>query len=158
MGLTTPVYFSAGLTQRANAIYRTFISWTNEKIKETFTQRCLPPHPTRSQLSLTPPPLRNMFAFPRIQPFDRALISTPTPLVLFASPGMLHGGLSLEVFRQWASNKWNLVVIPGYCAAGTVGHKLYTRIGKTGYVRGGGGMLTDADAGFGREGEGGSEL
>ncbi len=36
------------------------------------------------------------------------------PCVLFASPGMLNGGVSLEVFRAWAPHAANLVVLPGY--------------------------------------------
>jgi integrator complex subunit 11 len=37
MGLDVPVYFSAGLTARANEYYKLFINWTNEKIKNSFS-------------------------------------------------------------------------------------------------------------------------
>lgn len=30
-------------------------------------------------------------------------------MVLFATPGMLHAGLSLEVFKKWAPNPKNMV-------------------------------------------------
>ncbi|KZV54720.1 cleavage and polyadenylation specificity factor subunit 3-II [Dorcoceras hygrometricum] len=56
--------------------------------------------------------------------FDRSLINAPGPCVLFATPGMISGGFSLEVFRQWAPCEGNLVMLPGYCVAGTIGHKL----------------------------------
>lgn len=34
--------------------------------------------------------------------------------VLFATPGMLHGGTSLEVFKAWAPDPKNLVLLPSY--------------------------------------------
>lgn len=37
---------------------------------------------------------------------------------------MLHAGLSLAIFKKWASDEKNMVIIPGYCVAGTVGHKV----------------------------------
>ena len=105
MNLDVPVYFSAGLTEKANQYYKLFINWTNEKIKETFVQR-------------------NMFDFKHIRPFDRSYATLPGPMVLFATPGMLHAGTSLEVFKKWAGEEKNTVIIPGYCAVGTVGNRL----------------------------------
>lgn len=46
--------------------------------------------------------------------FDRSLINAPGPCVLFATPGMISGGFSLEVFKQWAPDAGNLVTLPGY--------------------------------------------
>lgn len=34
--------------------------------------------------------------------------------MLFATPGMLNGGVSLEVFKHWAPDPKNHVVLPGY--------------------------------------------
>lgn len=51
-------------------------------------------------------------------------VSMEGPCVLFATPGMLQGGISLQVFKAWAPDKNNLVIIPGTCAAGTTGNKL----------------------------------
>ena len=45
-------------------------------------------------------------------------------MVVFATPGMLHAGLSLQIFKQWAPHEKNMVIMPGYCVAGTVGHKV----------------------------------
>jgi integrator complex subunit 11 len=45
-------------------------------------------------------------------------------MVFFATPGMLHGGLSLQTFKEWAGNEKNAIIIPGYCMPGTVGNKL----------------------------------
>jgi integrator complex subunit 11 len=69
---------------------------------------------------------RNLFDFRNIKPFERHQIDAPGPMVLFATPGMLHSGLSLDVFKKWAGSELNLVVIPGYCVVGTVGNKLLT--------------------------------
>eukprot|EP00041_Stephanoeca_diplocostata_P036743 m.1352848 g.1352848 ORF g.1352848 m.1352848 type:complete len:511 (-) comp24927_c0_seq10:98-1630(-) len=103
--LTVPIYFSAGLTAKANHYYKLFIGWTNQKIKDTFVER-------------------NMFEFRHILPFDRSYVDNPGPQVLFATPGMLHAGLSLFVFKKWAPDPKNMVILPGYCVAGTVGSKV----------------------------------
>lgn len=105
MNLQVPIYFSLGLTEKANHYYKLFITWTSQKIKNTFVQR-------------------NMFEFKHIKPFDRSYIDNPGPMVVFATPGMLHAGLSLQIFRKWAPNDNNMVIMPGYCVAGTVGHKI----------------------------------
>lgn len=94
MNLNVPIYFSAGMTERANEYYKLFIGWTNENVKQTFTER-------------------NMFDFEHIRPFDRAMADQPGAMVLFATPGMLHAGTSLDVFKKWAPNPKNLVIIPG---------------------------------------------
>ncbi|KYQ94230.1 integrator complex subunit 11 [Tieghemostelium lacteum] len=105
MNLSVPIYFSAGLAEKANFYYKLFINWTNQKIKQTFVQR-------------------NMFDFKHIKPFQSHLVDAPGPMVLFATPGMLHAGASLEVFKKWAPSELNMVIIPGYCVVGTVGNKL----------------------------------
>lgn len=45
-------------------------------------------------------------------------------MVVFATPGMLHAGLSLQIFKKWAPHEQNMVIMPGYCVAGTIGHKI----------------------------------
>ncbi|KAH7298256.1 hypothetical protein KP509_25G033800 [Ceratopteris richardii] len=110
MNLKAPIYFSAGLTMQANVYYKLLIAWTNQKVKDT----CI---------------TRNTFDFKHVSVFDRSQLNAPGPCVLFATPGMLSGGLSLEVFRLWAPFEQNMVVVPGYCVPGTVGYRLVT--GKT---------------------------
>ncbi|XP_072334325.1 integrator complex subunit 11 isoform X1 [Scyliorhinus torazame] len=105
MNLKAPIYFSTGLTEKANHYYKLFITWTNQKIRKTFVQR-------------------NMFEFKHIKPFDRTYADNPGPMVVFATPGMLHAGQSLQIFRKWAGNDKNMVIMPGYCVQGTVGHKI----------------------------------
>ena len=103
--LKYPIYFSGGLTERANFYYRLFINWTNEKIKKTFIKK-------------------NMFNFQHVKSLDTAIIKVDQPMVCFASPGMLHGGYSLQIFKEWAGNEKNALIIPGYCQPGTVGNKV----------------------------------
>ncbi|KAF5750108.1 Cleavage and polyadenylation specificity factor 73 kDa subunit-II [Tripterygium wilfordii] len=105
MNLKVPIYFSAGLTIQANMYYKILIGWTSQKVKETYAAR-------------------NAFDFKNVCDFDRSLINAPGPCVLFATPGMISGGFSLEVFKRWAPSEKNLVTLPGYCVAGTIGHKL----------------------------------
>ncbi|KAJ1724114.1 hypothetical protein LPJ53_001576 [Coemansia erecta] len=105
MGLTVPVYFSAGLTEKANRYYKLFINWTNQKVKESFVDR-------------------NPFDFKYIKAWNRDYVDLPGPMVLFATPGMLHIGTSLEVFKKWAPDERNMLIMPGYCVAGTIGAKV----------------------------------
>ncbi|KAJ3142206.1 Integrator complex subunit 11 [Geranomyces variabilis] len=100
-----PVYFSAGMTERANEYYKLFINWTNEKIKEGFVER-------------------NLFDFRHITAWQHEFADRAGPMVLFASPGMLHAGTSLMVFKKWCHDPRNTVILPGYCVAGTVGAKV----------------------------------
>ncbi|XP_076451767.1 LOW QUALITY PROTEIN: integrator complex subunit 11-like [Babylonia areolata] len=111
MNLTIPIFFSLGLTEKANNYYKLFITWTSQKIKKTFVQR-------------------NMFEFKHIKPFDKSYIDNPGPMVVFATPGMLHAGLSLQIFKKWAPSEKNMVIMPGYCVAGTVGHKILNGVRK----------------------------
>ncbi|CAH1110376.1 unnamed protein product [Psylliodes chrysocephalus] len=105
MNLKAPIYFALGLTEKANNYYKMFITWTNQKIRKTFVQR-------------------NMFDFKHIKPFDKQFIDNPGPMVVFATPGMLHAGLSLQIFKKWAPNENNMIIMPGFCVQGTVGHKV----------------------------------
>ncbi|XP_062110209.1 cleavage and polyadenylation specificity factor subunit 3-II [Humulus lupulus] len=105
MNLKVPIYFSAGLTVQANMYYKMLISWTSQRIKETYLTH-------------------NAFDFKYVKDFDRSMIDAPGPCVLFATPGMISGGFSLEVFKHWAPSEMNLITLPGYCVAGTIGHKL----------------------------------
>jgi integrator complex subunit 11 len=73
---TVPIYFAAGMIEKAHFYYKLFANWMNEKIKTSFF-------------------INNMFEFKHIQSFDRNLIKSTAPMVLFATPGMLHGGLSM---------------------------------------------------------------
>ena len=59
-------------------------------------------------------PVFMCFFMEAVTQFDRSKIDAPGPCVLFATPGMLSGGLSLEVFKHWAPAEANMIVLPGY--------------------------------------------
>lgn len=71
MNLKAPIYFSTGLTEKANHYYKLFITWTNQKIRKTFVQR-------------------NMFEFKHIKAFDRSYADNPGPMVsdIFFPPSL----------------------------------------------------------------------
>ena len=102
-----PVFMSAGLAEKATEIYQRHLDWTNES-----TQRS-------ARLNH-----QNPFDFKHIRPWEKHFLNSAGPMVLFSTPGMLHSGQSLEVFRFWAEDPKNLLIIPGYCVAGTVGAKV----------------------------------
>ena len=98
MKLDVPIYFTAGLgeesftclnykstsflAEKATNYYKLFVNWTNEKIKETFVER-------------------NAFDFKYIKPYQKEYSDAHGPMVVFATPGMLHAGQSLEIFKKW---------------------------------------------------------
>jgi integrator complex subunit 11 len=65
-----------------------------------------------------------MFHFKHVQSLENDCIKSDQPMVVFASPGMLHGGFSLQIFKEWAGNERNALIIPGYCQPGTIGNKV----------------------------------
>ena len=102
-----PIYVSAGLILRANAYYKLFAAWTTEAMR------------ARAGATAAAP-----FAFPAIEPLTPAAVAGAGPMVVLATPGMLHTGVALNLLTKWCDDERNLVVIPGYCAPGTVGAKL----------------------------------
>ena len=80
--LQYPIFYSAGMTARANAYYNLLTGWAAERVRGAAAAGARP------------------FAFARMAPFTRGMADAPGPLVLFATPGMLHGGQSLEMFKR----------------------------------------------------------
>ena len=108
MQLSVPIYFSEGMVQRANLFYKLFNSWTS-------------PHVQHAAATTA----HNPFDFRHVLPFEKEKTLKQTgPCVLFATPGMLHAGMALQAFKEWGHDPKNLVLIPGYCVKGTVGHQL----------------------------------
>ena len=67
----------------------------------------------------------NLIKFPKIfSKLSLFIVHSPAPMVLFATPGMLHGGLSMQIFKEWCGDAKNTLIIPGYCVAGTLGNRL----------------------------------
>jgi integrator complex subunit 11 len=54
-----------------------------------------------------------MFDYKYIRPFDKSAADKPGGMVLFASPGMLHAGTSLEIFKRWAPDPKNMLILVG---------------------------------------------
>lgn len=106
-----PIYFGAsgGMTARANAIYRIFLNWTNQRLRRSFRSD------GKSAFEL---------GHVRAMPSGYAVADAEGPMVVFSSPGMLHSGPSLALFRRWAGDERNLLILPGYCAPGTIGARL----------------------------------
>jgi integrator complex subunit 11 len=104
--IQVPVYMTEGMATKAAAMYASLSEWASQGFK----CRSSDSHPAAEAPS---------FAMWRPE-----FASAPGPCVLFATPGMLQGGISLQTFKQWAGDTHNLVLMPGMCAAGTIGSKL----------------------------------
>ena len=100
-----PIYFVGPMAKKANFYYQLFQNWMNSTVKNLFTTN-------------------NVFDFKFVKQGDKTLMKANMPMVIFATPGMLHGGLSLNIFKEIAPDRRNCVIIPGYCSVGTVGYKL----------------------------------
>ena len=100
-----PIYFIGPMAQKVNFYYKLFQNWMNPAVKSIFTQR-------------------NVFDFKFVQQSDKSLMGVEVPMVIFATPGMLHGGFSLNMFKKIAPEAKNCVIIPGYCSPGTVGNRI----------------------------------
>jgi integrator complex subunit 11 len=106
-GIKYPIYFAGGLVEKANFYYKLFTNWTNEKIKKSFIAEG-----------------KNMFEFKHVKNFEQHLVNSSSPMVLFATPGMMNAGTSLAVFKDWCGDEKNTLIIPGYCSPGSIGHKV----------------------------------
>lgn len=104
MGLNIPVFFAGGLTEKANEIYKRFINYTNDTVREKILEH-------------------NAFQFKYIKPYQKG-VELQGPCVIFSSPGMLHSGHSLRIFKNLCSDPLNLVILPGYCVRGTLGDRV----------------------------------
>ncbi|KNE55519.1 hypothetical protein AMAG_01407 [Allomyces macrogynus ATCC 38327] len=106
-----PMYVTGGLTDRSLVYFRQYVHWTNEKLRHMVMHND-----------------RNPFHFKHLKPLrtnhDLKVLEADGPMVVFASPGMLHSGLSLEILKKWARDARNMVILPGYCSPGTVGAQL----------------------------------
>lgn len=104
VGLDVPIYFAGGMTEKANEIYRRFINYTNENVRRKILEK-------------------NVFEFSHIKPYQKGC-ELLGPCVIFSSPGMLHSGFSLRIFKNICTDPRNLVILPGYCVRGTLGDKI----------------------------------
>lgn len=100
-GLRYPIYIARGLMEKALAFFNMFASWSCQSLRNA----------------------DNPFDFQHVRIYDSLTTANDDqPMVLFAGTAMLNAGNSLQVFKRWAPDKRNLVIFPGYCLPGTVGH------------------------------------
>ena len=119
-GLEVPIFLSAGLSQRALLYYQLYAQWAHASgAAESDNPK------GRGSFST------NAFKFSHIKPLPSRLHRLGTtfhhqssPMVVLATAGMLKGGKSLQLFKLWCGDQRNLVILPGYCSAGTVGFQL----------------------------------
>ena len=84
-----PVYFTSGLSTKANKYYELYTSWTNQSIKSLHLKH----------------KGYNSFNYQFIKLFHLSLLDQKKPMIIFATPGMLNGGISLEIFKKWCHIK-----------------------------------------------------
>lgn len=104
-----PVYFTGGMAEVATKYYSHWMNWTNQSVIHG---------------SLGCAAGKKPFDFAHIKRFERSFADLPGPMVVFSTPGMLHSGTSLELFKKWCGDAKNMLIVPGYCVAGTVGAKV----------------------------------
>lgn len=105
-----PIYFFGALSEKSNIYYKIFTNWMNERVKNSVLEK-------------------NVFEFSNITSNSQSKLSEAyknldTPMVILSTPGMLHGGMSLNIFKEICSFENNCVIIPGYCTPNTVGNKI----------------------------------
>lgn len=128
LGATVPIFFAAGMAEQATQYYRLFSQWTNLDLQQANYDSSSSGRDSQASGSSG-----NVFDFPHIGIFRKeehwprvTATDAKHPMVLFATPAMLSGGLALDVFKEWAVEKKNLLVMTGYCVPGTVGHAVVT--------------------------------
>ena len=106
-GWQVPVFYSGGLVDRVQFYYRLFLPWTNENLKRSgYTES------------------KRLSGFTRFRKIVPGQTKAEGPMVILATPGMLHAGKSLELFKELCGDERNSLLIPGYCVKGTIGERL----------------------------------
>lgn len=112
-----PVYVAAALMNRASKVYDAHAaSWCGGAASEAANLR-----------------------MPQLREFSTSnnweVVETEGPVVMFATPGNLSAGYSLDVFRAWCGDPRNLVVVPGFCFSNAVAGRLGGGMGREVEVR-----------------------
>ncbi|KAL8453228.1 hypothetical protein Emag_001960 [Eimeria magna] len=128
MQLQYPIYFGGGMTEKANKYYKLYVQWTGSDLAHRFngtsSQQPAFAEDIQEDESAVADADGGAFSFSHISTLPPDVLSAPTPMVLLATPGMLHGGLALRALKLWADGAENLVLLPGYCVRGTIGAML----------------------------------
>lgn len=97
-----PIYYASVLAKKCMAVYQTFVSAMNDKIR-------------RQMAVHNPFQFRHISNLKGIDQFEDI-----GPCVILASPGMMQSGLSRELFESWCTDKKNGCIVAGYCVEGTL--------------------------------------
>lgn len=103
------IYYASDLARKCMAVYQTYTSIMNEKIR----------------LSATSGEKTNPFQFKfikSIRSIDK--IQDIGPCVVVASPGMLQSGVSRTLLERWAPDPKNAVIVTGYAVEGTMAKEI----------------------------------
>lgn len=100
-----PVYYSSGLSSKVHFFYKFFSNWLNYNINYQIKKNC-----------------KNPFDLENIKKYERIYGKLEQPMLVLATPGMLHGGTSMQIFKEWCNDPKNTIIIPGYCVKGTLGN------------------------------------
>ncbi|KAA6389910.1 MAG: putative Integrator complex subunit 11 [Streblomastix strix] len=143
--MTIPIYYTQGLAARAMPSYRQYTDWMNESVQEqnkikTEEQRkeeqleyeqwaeagtaWMHTSGMNASWNMGDRKTASIFDYEHVLPYQAQFLHADGPMVLFAAPGMLNGGISQDALRLWGVNERNLVILPGYCADNTIGGKL----------------------------------
>lgn len=118
-----PIYVVKGLASRANEVYSKFRDWSLDPIYEE-QLRNMKAGETHSKNDQQHENELQQTSFPQFQLFNKRehwdLLHASGPMILFATPGNLSTGLSLDVFREWSPDPKNLVVVPSFIFESTV--------------------------------------
>ena len=104
---SVPIYYASDLSQRSMEVYRSYVNVMNATMRAA------------SSAGRTPFDFEHV-----IQTRSPAGIDQSGPCVVFASHGMLTGGLALNLFGRWCEDKRNGVMIAGYNVEGTLAYQL----------------------------------
>lgn len=99
---SVPIYYASALAKKCMAVYQTYVSMMNEKIRKQFA-------------TSNPFVFKHISNLRSIEQFD-----DNGPCVMMASPAMLQSGLSRELFEKWCTDKKNAIIVPGYVVEGTL--------------------------------------
>mmetsp|Transcript_6186 Transcript_6186/g.9721 ORF Transcript_6186/g.9721 Transcript_6186/m.9721 type:complete len:462 (-) Transcript_6186:686-2071(-) len=99
-----PVYYATGLAEKATNLYKKFSNWTGVG-NDVFDYEYVSPWKFTGAM-------------------EEKVLDSRDSMVLLATSATLEGGLSLKALVRWASDKNNLVIMPGHCVGGTLGHQL----------------------------------
>lgn len=109
-----PIYIVSGLASKANDAYSLFRDWTVQGLDDC--AGCGNEHEVNNGDIPTGPAKTGAF-ISRLRPFNRNehwhLLQRRGAMILFATPGTMSTGLSRDVFKLWARDAKNVVVVPG---------------------------------------------